>query len=197
MLLVLLSLHTIDVCNQGFHVEKKIWARVSSLPVNVRSVGIDCISCDAFIATLHIESRKRRLVMLLENVTIRHPSVLGSLLQCLLDGLGIHPTKQRTKLVIVWILNLENTAHCISIIVIVSIRFGVGHILIRMCTIIVLDWTCGINKIGTVDQENSIEVIIVKMMYTICMFGTDNSGFLQLNPGVLIPSNSVNPSIGR
>jgi hypothetical protein len=39
--------------------------------------------------------------MLLENGTIRHPGVLGSLLQCLLDGIGIHPTKQQTQLVIV------------------------------------------------------------------------------------------------
>jgi hypothetical protein len=76
-------------------------------PVNVMSVRIDCIRCNVFIVTLHIESRKRRLVMLVENGTIRHPGVLDSLLQCLLDGLGIHPTKQRTQLVIVWILNLK------------------------------------------------------------------------------------------
>jgi hypothetical protein len=92
MLLVLLGLHTIEVCNQGFHVDKDLDTGLT--PVNVRSVGIDCISCGAFIAMLHIESRKKRLVMLLENGTIRHPSVLGSLLQCLLDGHGIHPTKQ-------------------------------------------------------------------------------------------------------
>jgi vacuolar-type H+-ATPase subunit I/STV1 len=85
---------------------------------------------------------------------------------------------------------------CISIIVIVSIWFGVGHILIGMCINIFRDWTCGINKFGIVDQENSMEVIDVKMMYTICMFGTDNSGFLQLNPGVLIRSNSIEPKYG-
>jgi hypothetical protein len=191
---LLLSLHTIDVCNQGFSA-KDLGAGLT--PVNVRSVGIDCIPCDAFIVTLHIESRKWRLVMLLENGTIRHPSLLGSLLQCLLDGLGIHPTKQRTKLVIVWILNLENATPCISIIVTISVPFGVGHILIGMCIIIFHDWTCGINKFGIVDQENSVEVIVVKMMYMICMFGTDNSGFLQLNPSVLIWSKSVKPSIGR
>ncbi len=53
------------------------------------------------------------------------------------------------------------------------------------------------SRIDIVDQENSIEVIIVKRMYTICMFQTCNSGFLQLYPGVLIRSNSVEPSIGR
>jgi hypothetical protein len=141
----LLSLHTVDVCNQGFIADKDLGTGLT--PINVRNVGINCIFCDAFIATLHIESRKRRLVMLLENGTIRHPSVLSSLLQCLLDGLGIHPTKQRTKLVIVWILNLENAAPCISIIVIVSIRSSVGYILIRMCIIIFRDWTCGINHL--------------------------------------------------
>jgi hypothetical protein len=94
MLLVLLSLHTIDLCNQGFHVNKDLGTGLT--PVKVGRVGIDCISCDAFIAMFHIESRKRRLVMLLDNGTIRHPSILGRLLQCLLDGLDIHPTKQRT-----------------------------------------------------------------------------------------------------
>ena len=79
--------------------------------------------------------------MLLEYGTIRPPGVLGSLLECLLDGFCIHPTKQRTQLVIVWILDLENATPCISIIVIVSIRFGIGHILITICIIIFRDWT--------------------------------------------------------
>jgi hypothetical protein len=193
---LLLSLHTIDVYNEGFSANKDLDAGLT--PVNGRGVGIYCICCDAFMAMLHIESQKKRLVMLLENGTIRHPGELGSLLQCLLDPLGIHPTRQQKKLVIVWIMNLENVTPCISIIVIVSIRFGVGHILIGMCIIIFHDWTCGINNFCIVEQENSVEVIVVKMMCTkICMFGTDNSGFLQLNPGVLIRSNSVKPSIVR
>jgi hypothetical protein len=83
-------------------------------PVNGSGVRINCILCDGFIATLHIQSRKGRLVMLLENGTIRHLGVLGSLLECLLDGLGIHPTKQRMQLVIVWILNLEYATPSIS-----------------------------------------------------------------------------------
>jgi hypothetical protein len=58
---VLLSLHTIDICHQCFHVDKDLGTGLT--PVNVRSVVIDCISCDAFIAMLHIDSRKRRLVM--------------------------------------------------------------------------------------------------------------------------------------
>jgi hypothetical protein len=76
--------------------------------------------------------------MLFENGgTIRYPGVLGSLLECLLYGLGIHLTRQGTKFVIVWILNLENATPCISIIVIVSIPFGVGHILIAVSTSLV------------------------------------------------------------
>ena len=102
---LLSGLHTIGVCNKGLSATKDLGAGLT--PVNGRSVGIDCIRWNMCFATLHIENQKRRLVMLLEDGTIRHPSVLGSLLQCLLDGLGIHPTKQRTQLVIVWILNLE------------------------------------------------------------------------------------------
>jgi hypothetical protein len=98
---LLLSLRTIDVCNQGFSADKDLGT--GPTPVNVRSVGIDCISCDAFIATLPIESPKRRLVMLLENGTIRHPSVLDSLLQYLLDRLGIHSTKKK-----------DDTCHCLD-----------------------------------------------------------------------------------
>jgi hypothetical protein len=52
-------------------------------------------------------------------------------------------------------------------------------------------------QVGIVDQENIVQVIVVKMMYPKCMFGTYSSGFLQLHPGVLIRSNRVKPSIGR
>jgi hypothetical protein len=60
-----------------------------------------------------------------------------------------------------------------------------------MCIIIFHECACGINKFGIVDLEKSVEVIVVKRKDAICMFGTDNSGFLQLNPGALIRSNSV------
>ena len=111
----LLRLHTIDIGNKGFSADKYLGTGLTT--VNGRHVGKHGIRGNGFITTLHIESRVRRIVMLLENGTMGHMGVLGSILEGLLDGLGIRRTKQRTQFIIVQVANLESMGPCISRIV--------------------------------------------------------------------------------
>ena len=59
------------------------------------------------------------------------------------------------------------------------IGLGFGHIQIRRCITINLDWTWSINKFCIVDQENSIKVTVVEMRDTVCMLRTDNFSCLR------------------
>jgi hypothetical protein len=83
---------TTEVSSAGLERIPQAWAGV---PMG-RGVGEDGIGCNRFIPATHIKGRVRRLTMLLEDGSVRHPGMLGSVLEGLLDGLGIHPSKQRT-----------------------------------------------------------------------------------------------------
>ena len=64
---LLLGLHTIDIGNKSLGTDKNLGTSFSS--INSRSVGKDGISSYGFVATLHVKSRVRRLVVFLENRT--------------------------------------------------------------------------------------------------------------------------------
>ena len=122
-----------------------------------RGVRINCIwRCDIFITMFDIESQKRRLIILLQNGTTW--GILanwGSILKLLLfDSLGIYPTKQQMQLVILVkvLYYLESMGQCIR-----------HDDLIRRYNIIACDWAWHIRNISIIDQENSFEVIFIKM----------------------------------
>jgi hypothetical protein len=103
---LLLAFHATDVRCKGFSTDKNLGAGFTT--IDGRRVGENGVGCNGFITALHIESRKRRLATLLEDSTMRHPSVLNSRFGCLLAGLGVHRTEQRPHLITVGFLDLES-----------------------------------------------------------------------------------------